>query len=97
MGSTLAPTESAERRSQPGFWIVPVSLLLAVAGLSLLPVLGQALEAITSGPLRLGPLFAFVVAVSEISLLGLGALFWALVIGTAVSMILETDALREAR
>jgi benzoate membrane transport protein len=74
--------------------IVPISLLLAVAGLALLPVLGQSLAAVTKGPLRLGPLFAFVVAISDMTLLGLGPLFWALVVGTGVSLLLETDELR---
>jgi benzoate membrane transport protein len=78
-------------------FIVPVSLLLAVAGLALLPVLSQALAAITEGPLRLGPMFAFIVAVSDMTLLGLGPLFWALVIGTGVSMMLERKELLEAR
>jgi benzoate membrane transport protein len=69
--------------------MIPASLLLAIAGLALLPVLAQTLSAITSGPLRLGPLFAFVVASSEMSLLGFGPLFWALVIGMAVTLMLE--------
>jgi benzoate membrane transport protein len=77
--------------------IVPISLLLAVAGLALLPVLGQALTALATGPLKLGPLFAFVVAVSEMTLLGLGPLFWALVIGLSVSMLLERKELLDAR
>jgi benzoate membrane transport protein len=74
--------------------VLPVSLLLALAGLALLPTLGQALTAITSGPLRLGPLFAFVVAVSEMTLFGFGSVLWALIIGIAVSAWLETDGLR---
>ena len=49
------------------------------------------------GPLRLGPLFAVAVASSELSLLGLGPLFWALVVGTGVSLLLEADALRQLR
>ena len=77
--------------------VVPISLLLAVAGLALLPVLGQALTAVTSGPLRLGPLLAFVVAVSELTLFGLGPLFWALVTGMGVSLLLESNELRQLR
>jgi benzoate membrane transport protein len=69
--------------------MVPAALLSAIAGLALIPVLGQTLAAVTSGPLRLGPLFAFAVASSELSLGGFGSLFWALVIGMAVTMVLE--------
>jgi benzoate membrane transport protein len=43
----------------------------------------------TKGPIRLGPLFAFAVASSELSLGGFGAAFWALVIGMAVTLVVE--------
>jgi benzoate membrane transport protein len=75
--------------------IVPLPLLLSIAGLAVIGVLVSALQTITRGPLVLGPLFAFAVALSDISLLGLGPFFWALVIGTGVSHLLERDALRE--
>ncbi len=75
---------------------VPPALLFALAGLALLGVLGQALAATTRGPLRLGPLFAFVVASSHLTLFGLGPLFWSLVVGTAVSLLLEQHDPRAA-
>jgi benzoate membrane transport protein len=77
--------------------MIPTSLLLAIAGLGLLPVLGQVLGEVTRGPLRLGPLFAFVVASSRLSLWGFGPSFWALVIGVGVSLLLENDQLRALR
>jgi benzoate membrane transport protein len=77
--------------------IVPMALLLALAGLALLPVLGQALRSITGGPLRLGPLFAFAVAFSDISLFGLGPVFWALTIGVGVSMAVEPSEFYSSR
>ncbi|CAA9567116.1 MAG: hypothetical protein AVDCRST_MAG70-2133 [uncultured Thermomicrobiales bacterium] len=76
---------------------VPVALLFAVAGLALLSVLGNALGEMVKGPLRLGPLLAFVVASSELSLGGFGSAFWALVIGTAVTILLERDEWRAVR
>ena len=76
---------------------VPLPLLLAVAGLALLGVLGQALGEVTGGPVRLGPLVAFAVASSHLSLLHLGAPFWALVFGSGAAWVLEGDALRELR
>ena len=57
----------------------------------------QALGEMVGGPLLLRPLFAFVVASSRLTLFGLGPLFWALVIGTGVSLVLEAAALQELR
>jgi benzoate membrane transport protein len=75
--------------------IVPVALLMAVAGLALFGVLARALGEITRGPLQLGPLFAFVITLSGVSLIGLGGVFWAMVGGIAVSALLERTALQE--
>lgn len=72
--------------------MISLTLLLTLAGLALSGVLAQALTEITSGPLRLGPLFAFVVASSQMTLLGLGPVFWAVAIGMAISLLLEQHA-----
>lgn len=77
--------------------IVPRPLLLALAGLAMIGVLANALQTVTEGPLLLGPLFAFAIALSEISLWGFGPYFWALVIGMGVSLFLERDELRRWR
>ena len=60
--------------------LVPPVLLLTMAGLALLPALTVALREVTAGPLVLGPIFAFTIALSHMSLLGLGPFFWSLVI-----------------
>ena len=77
--------------------VIPLPLLLALAGLSLVGVLASALQQITRGPLVLGPMFAFAIALSRISLLGLGPFFWSLVIGMGISLLLERDALKQLR
>jgi benzoate membrane transport protein len=77
--------------------IIPLGLLLALAGLAVIGVLANALQQITQGPLLLGPLFAFAIALSEITILGFGPFFWALVIGTGVSLLLERDELQALR
>jgi benzoate membrane transport protein len=77
--------------------VLPLPLLLAVAGLALVGVLAQALGEMVRGPLLLGPLFAFAVASSRLTLLGLGPLFWALVIGTGVSLVLEARTVQDIR
>lgn len=72
--------------------VIPPALFLAFASVALIDVLVNSLHQIfKEGVLVLGPVFAFVVAISEISLLGLGPLFWALVFGTGVSFLLERD------
>jgi benzoate membrane transport protein len=76
---------------------IPLPLLLAVAGLALIGVLTEALGEVTRGPLRLGPIVAFAVASSELTVAGLGPLFWALVLGTAFSVVLERDELDAVR
>jgi len=76
---------------------IPRVLLFAVAGLALISVLSSALAEMVKGPLRLGPLFAFVVASSELSLGGFGSAFWALVIGMGVTLVLEQDEWRAVR
>jgi benzoate membrane transport protein len=77
--------------------IITTPLLLTLAGLALVPVLGSALQAITRGPLLLGPLFAFAIALSKISFLGFGPFFWSLVIGLLISLLLEREQFNALR
>lgn len=77
--------------------MMPLRFLLAIAGLALLGVFGHALEETTRGPLRTAPVLAFAVAASDLALLGLGAAFWALVVGTGVALLLEGKAMRTLR
>jgi benzoate membrane transport protein len=77
--------------------LVPPKLLLAMAGLALVGALLSALKEITRGPLVLGPLFAFAIALSDMTLLGLGAFFWSLVLGTLISLLLERDGWQRLR
>ncbi len=76
---------------------VPPTLLLTLAGLALVAALAGALREITRGPVLLGPMFAFAIALSDMSLLGLGPFFWSLVVGTAISLLLEREGLKELR
>ncbi len=76
---------------------VPRQLLVGLVGLAVVGILMTALRAITSGPLLLGPLFAFGISQSSLELVGLGPFFWALFGGLAVSVLLERDAMRGLR
>lgn len=71
--------------------LIPAALLDGLVGLAVLSVLATGLQRTTEGPLVLGPLFAFAIALSELELLGLGAFFWALMLGVAVSLTLERE------
>lgn len=71
--------------------LVPTVLLLTMAGLALVPALAVALREVSKGPLVLGPLFAFAIALSNMTVFGLGPFFWSLVLGTAVSLLLERE------
>lgn len=76
---------------------LPMALLLTLAGLSVVDVLMNAVTRFTEGPLRLGPLFAFAIALSDVSFLGFGNYFWSLVIGTGVSLLLEGEGFHALR
>jgi benzoate membrane transport protein len=77
--------------------LIPPVLLLTMAGLALVPALAVALREISAGPLVLGPLFAFAIALSNMTVFGLGPFFWSLVLGTAISLLLERDGWRRLR
>jgi benzoate membrane transport protein len=65
--------------------------------LALVGALVGALKEITRGPLVLGPIFAFVIALSDMTLVGLGPFFWSLVLGAVISLLLERDGWRRLR
>ncbi len=66
----------------------PIEVLLAVAGLALLSTLAASLAgAMASEPMRISAVLTFVVAASGVTLLGVGAAFWALVVGLVVAAV----------
>lgn len=76
---------------------VPMALLLTGVGLAVLGILSTALQRVTEGPLIWGPLFAFLIALSDFTLLGLQEFFWALAGGVAVSAVLEWEEWKTLR
>ncbi len=75
--------------------LIPMGLLLTVAALAMLGVFVSMLGQVVSGPIKVGPVIALAVALSDLSLFGLGSFFWALVLGTLVTRVLEPDALAD--
>ena len=69
--------------------ILPSSLIGLLAGLALLDVLARCFYAAFSERFRLGALFTFIITLSGIRLFNIGAPFWGLIGGTAISIILE--------
>jgi predicted benzoate:H+ symporter BenE len=68
-----------------------------MAGLALIAALVGALKEIVRGPLILGPVFAFAIALSDMNLFGLGPLFWSLVFGSVISLLLEREGWTQLR
>ncbi len=69
---------------------LPSGLISVLAGVAMINVLYGALQgAFSTNKYRLGSFFALVIAMSGISMLKIGAAFWALVIGVAISLIAE--------
>ena len=76
---------------------LPAELVAAVAGLAMIGVLLTAFRgAFGEGHYQIGALVALVIAISEVSLLGVSSPFWALVGGVVASAVLEPRDFRRA-
>ncbi|HSH79715.1 MAG TPA: benzoate/H(+) symporter BenE family transporter, partial [Herpetosiphonaceae bacterium] len=72
---------------------LPKALVAAVAGLARLPSLRSSLTGAMAEPsTRLGALFALLLTAADISLLGIGAPFWALVVGLLTTHLVGRGA-----
>jgi benzoate membrane transport protein len=69
--------------------ILPSSLVALLAGLALLEVLARCFAAAFGENFRLGALVTFIITISNVRLLNIGAPFWGLVGGIVVSLLLE--------
>ncbi|MBI2953225.1 MAG: benzoate/H(+) symporter BenE family transporter [Chloroflexi bacterium] len=69
--------------------ILPASLINLLAGLALISVLVACFNAAFAGKFRLGALFSFMITVSGLTIFNIGAPFWGLVGGVAISLFLE--------
>lgn len=71
--------------------VIPSFLTAVLAGLALIKVLISIFgSAFSSGQHQFGTIFAFLIAASDIVILGVGSSFWALVFGIFVSLLLDT-------
>ncbi len=74
----------------------PKAFIMALAGLAMLRILQAAFVASFKDRFTLGALVAFLVTVADRGLLNIGAAFWGLMAGLAVSGLLERRDFREA-
>lgn len=73
------------------FELTPPFFVAIVAGLALMRVIITTVGgALGAEKFQMGALFAFLIAASGITILGIGSSFWALVFGVVVSLIIET-------
>lgn len=70
---------------------LPESYIAVLGGLAVFKVLEGAFKSAFSGGQTLGALTSLLITVSGVSLLNIGAPFWGLVLGSAVSHLLESD------
>ena len=73
--------------------VLPPGLVPALAGLALISAMVDALQKATKTDLPMGAFFALIIASSSLTILGIGATFWALIGGLMVSFALERPAL----
>jgi len=75
----------------------PHAFIAALAGLAMLRVLQAAFTTSFRDRFTLGALVTFLVTVADVSIFNIGAAFWGLVFGLAISWLLERDELRNTR
>jgi len=79
------------------FAALPKELIATLAGLALFPTIASALSSAVAEPGDRDPaLVTFIVSASGMSLLGLGAAFWSLVLGMAVHVLMRRRRARAA-
>jgi benzoate membrane transport protein len=71
---------------------LPLSFIGLVGGLAMLHVLRSAFNVAFSTQFQLGALVAFLVTLSDVQILHIGAAFWGLVCGFLTSWLLEREA-----
>jgi benzoate membrane transport protein len=74
--------------------VLPGSLVNLLAGLALLEVLGSSFAAAFGAKFRVGAIFTFLITISGVRLLNIGAPFWGLVGGAIISLLLEREDFR---
>ncbi|WP_409290846.1 benzoate/H(+) symporter BenE family transporter [Peribacillus sp. SCS-37] len=69
--------------------VIPASLIQLLGGVAMISVLVDSLKMSFSGPFKSGALFSFIITISGISILHIGAPFWGLIGGTLATVFLD--------
>ncbi|MBM4763381.1 benzoate transporter [Bacillus sp. B15-48] len=79
----------------PYIYILPTEFISIIVGFSLLGVFSNSLHQGFSNPaMKLSTVFAFVIAISDMTILNIGAPVWSLLFGTFIALWVETGAER---
>lgn len=76
--------------------MVPKEFIAVLAGLAMFDVFSSAFRGAFAAKFRYGAMVAFWIAVTNLSILGIGAPFWAIVLGVLTSLVLEMDDFKAA-
>lgn len=71
--------------------IVPAEFTAVMAGLAMFDVFGSAFKGSFTGQFKSGAVVAFFVAITNLSILNIGAPFWAIILGVVVSLVVERN------
>ncbi len=77
--------------------VLPVALINLLGGLALLSALAAAFAEAFGQTLRLSALLSFLVTISGVTVLRIGAPFWGVVVGAAAALVLEREQFIAAR
>lgn len=77
---------------------MPINLIYIIGGLSLIGVILSSLQdAFKAGRFQLSAVIAFIIALSQLSFLGIGSAFWSLLIGVIIAVVVEPQDLKANR
>ncbi|SDF15165.1 benzoate/H(+) symporter BenE family transporter [Sporolituus thermophilus] len=71
--------------------LVPPEFTAVLAGLAMFDVFGSVFKGAFTGQFRSGAVVAFFVAITNLSILNIGAPFWAIIFGVLTSLLLEKN------
>lgn len=71
--------------------IVPAQFTAVMAGLAMFDVFGSAFKGAFSGQFKSGAVVAFFIAITNLSILNIGAPFWAIIFGVVTSLVVEKN------
>ena len=71
--------------------MVPKEFTAVLAGLAMFEVFASAFKGAFAGKFRFGALVAFFVAVTNLSILNVGAPLWAILLGILTSLLVERE------